>query len=84
MVLQLIADGVTTVKTTGVNWNAVGALSAPTIFIVSVVGNGLSRKLNKIGAHLERQDTRGRRQDRRLSRIEAKLELPPMMFTEDD
>jgi hypothetical protein len=81
---QLLIAVVTTVKTTGVNWNAVAALSTPTIFIVGGVGKLLSSKLNAISAHLERQDARGRRLDRRMGRVEDHIGLSPLPRDDDD
>jgi hypothetical protein len=84
MLHQLLVAVVTTVKTTGVNWNAVAALSTPTILIVGGVGRILSSKLNSISAHLERQDARGRRLDRRMGRVEDHLGLPSLPRDDDD
>jgi hypothetical protein len=77
-------EAVTTVQTTGVNWSAVGALSTPTLAAIALIGRTISRKLNSIGEHLERQDRRGRRTDARVSRIEGQLGLNPLPREEWD
>jgi hypothetical protein len=73
-----------TVHTTGVNWQAVGALSGPVIGVVVAIGKYLGRKLDNVGKHLERQDVRGRRMDRRMSRVEVTLGLPALPVSDDD
>jgi hypothetical protein len=83
-VIHWIEAATTTVRTTGVNWSAVGALSTPTLAAIAFIGRTISRKLNSIGDHLERQDRRGRRTDARVSRIEGKLGLDPVPADEWD
>jgi hypothetical protein len=76
-------EAITTVRTTGINWGAVSALSTPTIFVVTLVGRVITSKLNRIGDHLSRQDRRSRRTDARLSRVEDKLGLEPLPVDPD-
>ncbi len=54
------------------------ALSVPVLSIIGFIGRVISNKLNKVGEHLERQDTRGQRIERRMIRVETKLGLDPL------
>ena len=60
------------------------ALAGPVLALVGATGKALARKLDKVGEHLERQDRRGRRQERRLIRLETKAGLEPLRVDGED
>lgn len=63
------------VHTTGINWAAVTAIGGPVTFILGgIIGffaRSISRKLDQIGKHLNRQDGALQQHGERLARIEG-------------
>jgi hypothetical protein len=62
----------------GIDWTAVGVVSAPTMALVAWIGRVIARKIDKVGTHLARQDVRAVRIDRRLLRVETTMGLLPL------
>lgn len=67
-----------------INWAAISAIVGPLTVVVGGVGRWVARKADAIGRHLESQDRRGRRQERRLMRLEGHAGLPPLPANGDD
>lgn len=60
--------------------NLLGVVSPVLLALAGWAFRHISQKIDQVGMHLERQDTRGRRQDQRLVRLEEHAglhALPP-------
>lgn len=60
-------------------WEPVAAAAAVVVPTVGAVYHAAARKLDQIGEHLTAQDVQHTRMAERVSRIEGKLEIEPVV-----